>query len=129
MTAGTRAAADGEATTIDISRHGPVAIVRAPRSLTFDKGHLGLRREVGLLLDGGARAFAIDVSDVTAIDSYGVAELVSCHTAITRSGGRAILCAPARKVRDVLAVTRLDRIVEVCDTEAQAIAALAPNQG
>ena len=99
-------------------------VLKAGRSLTFDDGNLGLRRTVGAQLEAGGRAFVIDMNGVTAIDSYGVAELVSCHTTVTRSGGRMILCALSPKVREVLAVTRLDGVIEVRGSEAEAIADL-----
>jgi anti-anti-sigma factor len=101
-------------------------VLKAARSLTFDQGNLGLRRQVALQLEAGSRLFVLDVSAVTEIDSYGVAELVSCHTAVGRLAGRLVLCAPSPKVRQVLAVTRLDGVIESFASEADAIAALQP---
>ena len=92
--------------------------------MTFDDGNLGLQREVTKQLESGARAFVLNVSGVNAIDSYGVAEVVSCHTTIARRGGRLMLAAPSRKVREVLGVTRLDGVIEIRDSEADAVAAL-----
>ncbi len=103
---------------------GGVAVLRAARSLTFDQGNLGLRRQVDAQLHAGARLFALDLSGVTEIDSYGIAELVSCHTAVTRRDGRLVLCAPSAKVRQVLAVTRLDGVIEAFASEAAAVAGL-----
>ena len=99
-------------------------MLRARRSLTFDDGTRSLRREVVAQLDAGATAFVIDLSGVTEIDSFGVAELVSCHMAIVRRGGRLIFCAPSPKVRQVLAVTRLEGVVELRASEAEALAEL-----
>ena len=113
-----------EAVTVDTTQVGPVTILKAGPSLTFDDGNLGLQRAVVSQLAAGARAFVITVSAVTAIDSFGVAEVVSCHTTIARGGGRLILAAPSRKVREVLAVTRLDGVIEIRETEADAVAAL-----
>jgi anti-sigma B factor antagonist len=105
---------------------GTVVVLRASRSLTFDQGNLGLRRQVAAQLDAGARVFVVDVSGVVEIDSYGVAELVSCHTAVTRADGRLVLCAASPKVRQVLAVTRLDSVIESFESEPAALAALGP---
>ena len=101
-----------------------MTILKAGPSLTFDDGNLGLQREVTRQLEAGARAFVLNVSAVNAIDSYGVAEVVSCHTTIARRGGRLMLAAPSRKVREVLGVTRLDGVIEIRGTEAEAVAAL-----
>jgi len=107
-----------------MSRAGLVAVLKAGRSLTFDDGDLGLCGEVASLLDAGTRAFVINVGGVAVIDSSGVAELVSCQTAISRRGGRLILCEPSPKVREVLGVTRLDGVIEARASEAEAIAEL-----
>ncbi len=113
-----------EVRTVETSEVGSVTVVKPGPSLTFDDGNLGLRRTIGLRVDGGARAFVVNMGAVGAIDSYGVAELVSCHTTMTRSGGRVILCALSPKVREVLAVTRLDTVFAVRESEAAAVAEL-----
>jgi anti-sigma B factor antagonist len=75
-------------------------------------------------LDAGTLGFVIDLADVTEIDSFGVAELVSCHMAVVRKGGRLIFCAPSPKVRQVLAVTRLEGVMESRESEEVALAEL-----
>ncbi|HZW72007.1 MAG TPA: STAS domain-containing protein, partial [Caldimonas sp.] len=109
---------------IETHQTKPIAVLHARRSLTFDDGHRGLRREVVSKLDAGTMGFVIDLADVMEIDSFGVAELVSCHMAVVRKGGRLIFCAPSPKVRQVLAVTRLEGVMESRESEEVALAEL-----
>jgi anti-anti-sigma factor len=85
-----------------------------------------LRRAVAAALNAGARAFVVNAGAVAEVDSYGVAELASSHTACARRGGRLVFCELTVKLREVLLVTRLDRVFESYPTEAEALAAFDP---
>jgi len=111
-------------TAIETPQTKPIAVVHARRSLTFIDGQRDLRRQVMAQLDAGTLGFVIDLLEVTEIDSFGIAELVSCHMAVVRRGGRLLFCAPSLKVRQVLAVTRLDSVIEWREFEEDAVAEL-----
>jgi anti-anti-sigma regulatory factor len=58
---------------------------------------------------------------VTYCDSAGLGELVGCHSSITRRGGILKLLYVPKKIRDILQVTRLDGLFELCTDEAAAV--------
>jgi hypothetical protein len=55
------------------------------------------------------------------IDAHGVGELAWSLTMLQRSGGRMALIAPCPWVRRLLALTRLDTILAIYDSEFDAI--------
>jgi anti-sigma B factor antagonist len=75
-------------------------------------------------IDGGARRLILDLEAVGFIDSSGLGAVVSALKALGDAGRLAIAGAHGN-VRDTLRLTRMDRIVPVFATQAEAIAELA----
>lgn len=64
----------------------------------------------------------VHLSRMTDIDAYGLGDLAwSCAT-LRRAGGQMALVAPRLRVRRLLAVTRLDTVLPIYDSEYDAIA-------
>jgi len=59
---------------------------------------------------------------VTTLDSSGVGELVSSYTTATGRGAKLKLVNLPPKVQDVLTITQLITVLDVYDTEDEAIA-------
>ena len=83
-----------------------------------------MRRAVRTALESGARNFVINLRDVTIVDSSGVADLATSQTLVTKYGGRLTMCHLSQKMKDIFVITRLDKVFETYETEADAIAAL-----
>jgi anti-sigma B factor antagonist len=92
--------------------------------LTAQERDRALRRAIRAALDGGARMFVVNLRDVSLVDSSGVADLATSQTAVRKHGGRLTLCHLSQKLKDIFAITRLDKVFETYDTEADAVAAL-----
>jgi anti-sigma B factor antagonist len=71
--------------------------------------------------NGGSRVI-VNFTEVGYIDSSGVASLVEGLKASRESGSRFILYGLSDSAREVLKISRLLRLFEVYDDEAQAIA-------
>lgn len=71
-----------------------------------------LRRGAGPYLDAGRRLL-LDLSRVTFCDSTGLAVLVGFHKRLAASGGRLELFSPVPRVRQLLAITGLDRVFTI----------------
>lgn len=69
---------------------------------------------------GEQAALAIDLSQLTLIDSTGLAAMINLVTRSRLSSGRVVLVAPSAFVRGILEVTHLDRWFEVFETMDQA---------
>jgi anti-anti-sigma factor len=55
----------------------------------------------------------IDLSDVTFMDSSGLGLIVAVHELQKQHGGVVVLSAPQRMVRRVLAISGIDRVIDV----------------
>lgn len=102
-------------------RLGDVVIVMVTGRLIADQRSCPFCDHVDALLAAGARKFLIDLSRVTTIDSAGVGALVWKYRSVMGKGGAFKLLRPSRRVRTVLAITRLDTIFEMFDSESAAI--------
>ena len=104
---------------------GPVMIVQVRGALTIGERDLGLRRAIRAALDEGGRLFVINLQELTFIDSSGVAEIATTHTAIANRGGRLTLCRVSQRLQDIFVTTRLNTVFVLHDSEAEALAALS----
>lgn len=83
-----------------------------------------LRDRIVGLIDKGRLHVIVNLSRVTQVDTSGLKQLLGAHLALSRRGARLLLANPTRRIRDLLAITRLDTLFEIFDTEAAAIESL-----
>lgn len=81
-----------------------------------------LKQAVSTVVATGDRNIVLSLHDLTMVDSSFIGELVSCSLPVARAGGTLKLSNPARRVRELLLVTRLSEIFECYETDAAAIA-------
>jgi len=93
--------------------HGPLAA---------GKEDAALRQAIRLAFETGARTVVLNMTDVPAIDSSGVAALASGYMTAANRDGRLMLCNLSQKLKDVFLIMRLHTVFESYDTEAGAIA-------
>ncbi len=108
--------------TISTSLVGTVTVVRIRGTLGAAEGDPGLRLAIRKAVDSGARAVVINLQDVSAIDSSGIADLASSHMTLASIGGRLKLCNLSQKIKDIFVVTRLNGVFDTYPTEDAAIA-------
>jgi anti-sigma B factor antagonist len=91
-------------------------------------GRITLGDETGLLRDTvhkliaeGKKKIVLNLANVDYIDSSGVGELVSSFTTVRNSGGELKLLSLAKKVQDVLYVTKLYTVFDIKDDEFTAV--------
>ena len=101
---------------------GSTTVLAVHGVLTSTEGGDALRRATNTAMDTGSRTVVINLHDVVAMDSSGVSDLASCHTAVTGRGCRLKLCHLSHKLKDIFAITRLNTVFEIYDTEAEALA-------
>jgi len=78
-----------------------------------------LRDRIAALLQEGRRQFAIDLVRVSHIDTSGLTTLVGAYIGVQKQNGRIVLLNAAARVRELLAVTRLNTLFEVVENEDQ----------
>ncbi len=80
-----------------------------------------LRNVVHGLLGEGYKNIVLNLSDVLNVDSCGVGELVSAHTAVRNQGGDLKLMHLSKHVKNLLHITRLFTIFHSFDDQNAAI--------
>ena len=82
---------------------------------------VGLRSALAALMAEGSVLVALNLASLTFVDARGLGELVSSVATLRRSGGELVLVAPTPRVKRILSVTRLDGVLQACDSESDAI--------
>jgi anti-sigma B factor antagonist len=72
-------------------------------------------------LQAGERLFIINLADCTRMDSTGLGELVKSHKLIADCEGVLKLAKAPPAIRSIFAVTNLEQLMEVFDSEQSAI--------
>jgi anti-sigma B factor antagonist len=73
---------------------------------------------VASMLEGRPRV-ALDLKGLASIDARGLGELVFAYRMLRGAGGGLALVSPTATVRKMLAVTRLDTVFPLCESEAE----------
>ena len=80
-----------------------------------------LREMLNRELERGHKKLLLNLREVTYCDSAGLGELIGCFNTVTRRGGTLKLLYLPKKMRDILQVTRLDGLFEICSDETAAV--------
>ena len=93
---------------------GTVQVVRLEGALdAVSSGEV--RSELGGLVRDGSLRLAIDLAQVTRIDSTGLGALVTTLKAVRDRGGELVLAGLTPPVRAVVELTRLHRVFDIYD--------------
>ncbi|MDH3402833.1 MAG: STAS domain-containing protein [Acidobacteriota bacterium] len=104
------------------AQHNQGVTVLYPKGrITIGKGDVALREAVLGALDAGGTKILINLKGVSTIDSSGIGETVSAFTTVKKRGGDLKLCELSSKVMDVLQVTQLITVLDVFDSEQEAL--------
>jgi anti-anti-sigma factor len=83
-----------------------------------------LRRRVEAALKEGRNAVVLDLSDVTHMDSTGLAALITAHQLTEERRGRLALVITSESVRRTVEVRGLDRLFTIAPTRDDGLAAV-----
>jgi anti-sigma B factor antagonist len=110
--------------TIAERKEGNVTILAPAGKIVLDNNG-ALKGKIATLLADGNKQIIINLGGVTMIDSSGLGELVSCHTAASREKGGVKLVNVGKRTSDLLVMTKLVMVFNVYDTEQEALTAFA----
>ena len=65
------------------------------------------------VISGGARQIVVDFSELKYLTSYGLGMLVMLHSKIAKAGGEMKLSGMKSNVRQVLVITRVERLFDI----------------
>jgi len=83
----------------------------------------GFLREV---LDGGDSPVVVDLEGIDHVDSTGLGELVGYLQRFEEQGRKMAFVNPARRLRKLFELTRLDEVFPIYGDRTSAVAALSP---
>lgn len=106
---------------IEERRTGDITILALTGKLALGDGHELLKDKVGKVVQEGRSQLLLDLSQVPYVDSAGLGELVRAYTAVNRKGGQLKLMGVAKRIKDVLALTKLLTVFEIFETEREAL--------
>jgi anti-sigma B factor antagonist len=104
---------------------GDVTVLKLEGTVTTGEGNVVLRSAVRRVLEEGKRKIVLDYGGVARDDSSGRGELIASYTAVTRAGGRFVICNPTWTIREGLTITKLLTVFDTYDSVEDAVAALS----
>jgi len=109
---------------------GGVAIVAVKGDITLNKGgDVLLKDKVQSLIQQGQKNILFDLSGVQYVDSAGLGELVQAYATTKNRGGALKLFSVAKRLGDLLVVTKLLTVFDTFDTEAEGLASFESASG
>ncbi len=105
------------------AQYGPVEVISIHERLVDEEGVDELKKAVEMAFKSGY-AVVLDLADVPRIDAYALGTIVSLHKVAGEGGRLLALCHLKKEVACMLGVTKLETILNVCETRDEAVAAL-----
>jgi anti-sigma B factor antagonist len=110
---------------IEMRTSGDVRILDCSGKITLGEGTMIIRNAVRDILQSGVKKIVLNLADVSYIDSSGIGELVSTYTTVVNSGGQLKLLNLTKKLRELLAITKLLTVFDTYDNEKTILASFS----
>lgn len=107
--------------TIETRTANGVTILDIHGKITIGEGSAEIRNRVRDLLQADRKNILLNLGDVSYVDSSGIGELVSSYTTVTNQGGQLKLLNLTKKLRELLAITKLLTVFDTFDDERKAV--------
>lgn len=101
---------------------GNVTILDIDGNLRIGEGSVVLQKAIRRLMEEGQKQILLNLAQVAYIDSSGLGELIAGHVALCKSGGQIKLLHLARRVRELMTLTKLLTVFDVYENESEALA-------
>ena len=107
---------------IELRPQGQALLCRMSGSATMEVCYR-LVDKLGEAVQTEPRLLVIDLSDLEFIGSLGLGGIVAAYICAQRYDGKVVVASPAPAVRGLFEVTRLETLIPVFDTTAEALLA------
>lgn len=101
---------------------GDVTILDLDGKITLGEGDVLLRDSISKLVDSKSVKVILNLENVSYMDSGGLGEVVRSYTSVRTAGGDVKLLKVAKRISDLLTITKLSTVFDSFDEEAEAIA-------
>jgi anti-sigma B factor antagonist len=101
---------------------GDVVIVDVSGKVTLgDGGDALLKDKMGSLVQQGSKKVVLNLGDVSYVDSAGLGAIVNAYATLNKNGGALKLLNTTKRIKDLLAITKLLTIFDTFDSEPDAV--------
>ena len=114
-------------TALNISERqdGETTILDLEGKILLGETSMALREAIRRLLESGKKRILLNLAGVSAIDSSGLGNLVSCYATAQREGAKLALYGLSERISDIMAVTKLVTVFDLYEDEKAATAGAA----
>ena len=101
---------------------GKVVVVDVKGKITLGEGGDAiLKDKMRSLVQQGYTNVLLNLGDVSYVDSAGLGEIVQAYATVSKGGGSLKLVNATKRIKDLLAITKLLTVFETFDSEADAL--------
>ncbi len=100
---------------------GDVVVIDIEGDMINNKEYGSVKRRVGELVGQGHLSLLLNLSLVPYMNSWGVGELATSFIRVRNRHGTLKVAASQNRVTQMLAISKLDTVIDVFDTEAEAL--------
>ncbi|HJQ71334.1 MAG TPA: STAS domain-containing protein [Blastocatellia bacterium] len=103
-----------------------VSVLDISGKIVLGEGDIQIKDRIKDLLADGQRSILLNLGDVSYIDSAGLGALISGYTTVKREGGSLRLVNLTKRIKDLLAITKLITVFDTYENEKEAISSYKP---
>ena len=98
-----------------------ISVLDISGKISLGEGDLQIKDRIKDLLADGQRRILLNLADVSYIDSAGLGSLISSYATVKREGGNLKLVNLTKRVKDLLAITKLITVFDTFEDESSAV--------
>jgi len=103
-----------------------VSVLDISGKIVLGEGDMQIKDRIKDLLADGQRSILLNLGDVSYIDSAGLGALISGYTTVKREGGQLKLVNLTKRIKDLLAITKLITVFDTYENENEALGTYKP---
>lgn len=100
---------------------GDVTILDLDGKITLGEGDVLLRDTISKLVDNKSVKVILNLENVSYMDSGGLGEVVRSYTSVRNAGGDVKLLKVAKRISDLLTITKLHTVFDTFEDEVEAV--------
>ena len=98
-----------------------VTILDLHGKMLIGEGDEMLREKINDLVENGTKRIVLNLAEVPYVDSAGLGEIVRCYTTVGNREGQMKLLNLTKRIKDLLAITKLLTVFDTYDSEDAAV--------
>jgi anti-sigma B factor antagonist len=111
---------------LDIDEVGDVTVARFIDKKILDENNIQIigNQMFGLVEEDGRKKIVLDFTNVEYLSSAALGKLITMDKKVKAAGGKLRLCNIRKDIYEVFAITRLNKVFDIRNTQEEAIAAM-----